>query len=127
MSYNLPLIIDFYFGDTTLSASLRKQIKDDASLPWWALKVIIIFETFVIQPLPWNDRKSYNDICSSNQRFAINVLNFLTAQKDFKNLPILEIGCGDGLLSMFLKRKGFKGNQWFWEDLVKFSKLIFNE
>ena len=70
MSDYLPLIVDLYFGDTTLSASLKKQKKDDASLPFWALKArfIRLLEKIVLR------KKARNKITPMEN--YDNVVNF---------------------------------------------------
>ena len=116
MSFELPLTIDLLFGETSLSSKLSSSRKN-ADTPQWLLRVRILSEVLILRPLPWNNRKDYDEICYSNCEYLKLVLDFMSAMPDLKNLPILELGCGDAMVSMFLKRRGFKGklNNWHYQ------------
>ncbi|XP_063718009.1 uncharacterized protein LOC134845087 [Symsagittifera roscoffensis] len=108
MSIELPLTIDLLFGETALTSQFS-ETRAKNETPQWMLRVRLLSEVFVLRALPWNSREKYDPICYSNQEYLKSALNFMSALPELKSLPILELGCGDGLVSMFMKRRGFKG------------------
>ena len=108
MSIELPLTIDLLFGETALTSQFS-ETRAKNETPQWMLRVRLLSEVFVLRALPWNSREKYDPICFSNQEYLKSALNFMSALPELKSLPILELGCGDGLVSMFMKRRGFKG------------------